>query len=176
MPRRITANLSRGRYTVLDELVPHLGADGDEHVRAAGEVPLDLPEERRPARPEVALEDVSVEGVDDDREAAHLQREAPQPVRSPRPSPCVCAGCAGARSGSARSCVEPTWRRAAPRPHVGAPGCSPPRLRAARRGSPSSPPRVRGCLRRASCGSRASRARRRGWRRGSPGRPCLAGR
>src|SRR5438128_1292027 len=49
------------------EVVAHLRADGDEHGRVAGEPPLEPPEESRPERPEVPVQDVPVERVHDDR-------------------------------------------------------------------------------------------------------------
>ncbi len=55
------------RDSELDELVPHLRADRDEHVGGPRERPLHLPEERGAPRAEVALEDMPVKRVQDDR-------------------------------------------------------------------------------------------------------------
>ncbi len=57
------------RNSELHELVPDLGADRDEHVGRARERLLDAAEDRRSGWTEVALEDVSVKGVDDDGRA-----------------------------------------------------------------------------------------------------------
>ena len=46
--------LLRRRDPELHEVVAHLRAHGDERVRGAGERPLDLTEDRRPQRAEVA--------------------------------------------------------------------------------------------------------------------------
>ena len=59
----------------LDELVPHLRADRHEHVGGPRERSLHLPEERGATRVEVALEDVSVEGVEDDGRPSAAREE-----------------------------------------------------------------------------------------------------
>ena len=58
------------RDAVLDELVPHLRAHRDQDVGLSREDALDLAEERRASGAEVALQDVAVERVDDDRRPA----------------------------------------------------------------------------------------------------------
>ena len=90
MPSRTTANFARGRDAERDELVPHLGADGDERVGDAGERRLDRAEHARPERAEVPAQDVAVERVDDDRGGARPATSAATRPTAPAFAVCVC--------------------------------------------------------------------------------------
>src|SRR5205823_14062242 len=62
-----------------DEVVPDLRADGDQRRRSRGEPALQEPEEERAKRSEVAAENVTVEGVDDDRRSLRSCEERRDP-------------------------------------------------------------------------------------------------
>ncbi len=54
------------RDTELDEVVAHLGRDGDQRVAVPSEPPFEPPERLGLRRPEVAAQDMAVKRVDDD--------------------------------------------------------------------------------------------------------------
>ena len=88
-----------------DEVVAHLGADGDQPVvaceppaRAGGRASVR-------SRAEVAAQDVAVEGVHDDRRPRVAGERARRAGRSCPPWPCACAGSAAA----ARRISPATW-------------------------------------------------------------------
>ena len=89
----MTANFSARRDAVLHELVPHLRADRDERRRTAARGPLDLAEERRATGPEVALQHVAVERVDDDRRPARPAASAAARASAPAFAVCVWRMC-----------------------------------------------------------------------------------
>ena len=62
--------LALGRHPKPDELVAHLGADGDQPIGDSRQSSLDHAEEERSRRSEVPAEHVAVERVDDDRPPA----------------------------------------------------------------------------------------------------------
>ena len=67
IPSRTTSNFDGRRDVEPDELVPHLGAHGDEPIADAGERGLDRTEHERPEGSEVPPKHVAVEGVHDHR-------------------------------------------------------------------------------------------------------------
>ena len=78
-----------------NQLVPHLGADGDQPVRGAGEERLDGAEDERPAGAEVAAEHVTVERVHDHRATRPASSAA---VRPTAPALAVCVWTTSGRS------------------------------------------------------------------------------
>ena len=172
IPSRMTANFSAGATPSFTRSSRTCGLTAISAV----EIRASQRSSRRNAvartRVEVAPQDMAVEGVDDDRRPRVSRRGALRAGRRRPPSPCACAGCAAAPSGSAARARAPSAGRAAARSHATGLRRARRRARAPPRRTPSSPRRGRATLRRASSRTRAPRALRRGTPRAAPARPC----
>ena len=120
-PEPHDGELLRRRDAEPDEVVPYLRAHGDEHRRVAREDPLEPAEEPRAERPEVAAQDVAVEGVDDDRR--------PRAPRQQRSHPPDRAGLRGVRVQDRWSLAPDQRRESERREHVAKRGDLAPELR-----------------------------------------------
>ena len=161
--------LRPGRDPESDELVPHLGAHRDQAVADARERRLDRTKQHRARAPEVAAQDMPVEGVDDDGplRAREHRRRAPDRARLRR------VRVDDVRPDAPDELREPPGgdeRRGTVTAPARARGAGRPRRRRGRRRTPSTPRRARRRRRRASSRTRAPRGRARGTSRAAQAR------
>ena len=98
----MTTKRSRRRDAELDEVVPHLRADGDQRRRASTRATRSS--SRKKQRPQRARSTRAARGrgrCGRRSAACDGRRAARRPGRPSRPWPCACAGSAAARAGSA---------------------------------------------------------------------------